>query len=165
MFETLVVVKPVKKFRTFCVTITAALHWTSSASKFCVHPPPYYSEIIFPIVISSVCRYSKGSSLSLSFMTKILCSCFVLAVIYDTKGKFLIHMFRCHVADIANSTLFFFPFVCGSHFRLHSLVLSLAYIRITNVHTFCYSVWSPCHAVATVEAHVRPQASPCGICG
>jgi len=115
VLETLVVVKPVKKFPTFYVTITAAVHWTSSASKCCVQPPPYHSEIIFPIVLSSVCRYSKGSGLSLSFMTKILCSCFVSAVIYDTKGKFLMHMFRCHVADTANSTLFFFPFVCGSH--------------------------------------------------
>jgi hypothetical protein len=53
------------------------------------------------------------------------------------------HMFRCHVADIANSTLFFFPFMCGSHFRLHSLVLFLAYIRITNVHTFCYTSGRP----------------------
>lgn len=75
------------------------------------------------------------------------------------------HKLRCHDADIANSILFFFLFMCGSHFRLHSLVLSLAYIRITNVHTFSYSVWSPCHAVTTVEAHVRPQASPFGICG
>lgn len=115
VLETLVVVKPVKKFPTFYVTITAAVHWTSSASKCCVQPPPYHSEIIFPIVLSSVCRYSKGSGLSLSFMTKLLCGCFVSAVIYDTKGKFLMHMFRCHVADTANSTLFFFPFVCGSH--------------------------------------------------
>jgi hypothetical protein len=130
-----------------------------------LYPPPYHSEIIFPIAISSVCRYSKGSGLSLSFLTKILCSCFVLAVTYETKGKFLMHMFRCPDADIANSTLFFFPFVCGLHFRLHSLVLSSAYIRITNVHTSCYTVWSPRHALATVEAHVWPQTSPCGICG
>jgi len=34
--------------------------------------------------------------------------------------------------------------MCGSHFRLHSLVLSLAYRRITNVHIFCNTVWSPC---------------------
>jgi len=64
VLETLVVVKPVKKFQT-SVSQSQQLSTGPRLHPNAVYnPPPSHSEIIFPIVLLFVCRYSKGTCLS-----------------------------------------------------------------------------------------------------
>lgn len=165
---TLTVVKLVKKFPSFCGTQKVCHdHSSLPLDLICIQmqcTPSHHIALMSSLLLSScLCTDICSNLVSLSFLTKILYSYFVLVINYDTEGKFHVQMCRCYVADGANSTFFLPNFVCGLCVRLYSLVLSSAQVTFTSVHTFPYSgvrVMPWCEYLVIGLSVWRPMFSP-----